>query len=182
MGNKAKDKVETRISPALARALGSGDGGYELSSAFSGPEQKRFLGDWEVVEHRVEGRPYLEGFRARTIKSLVVSESSYLALYSFKEGICVKRVSIDGPLDLPEGELSYSYRMGVASTWGILPGSFLRVHPELGYHSSFLGESPAASGELSISGEEDLIIRYRFEGADLLLEEGSDVKRLRRRP
>lgn len=180
MASKNKNKPETRISPALARALGSGDGGYELSSAFSGPEQRRFHGDWEVVEHRVEGRPFLEAFRARTVKALVLEAASYRAFYAFKEGLCVKRVSVDGPLDLPEGELAYSYRMGVASSWAILPGGFLRVRPELGYHSSFLGESPAAAGELAAAGE-DIIIRYLFEDEDLVLEEGSDVKRLRRR-
>lgn len=181
MASKKPDKPESRISPALARALGSGDGAYELSSAFSGPELRRLHGDWEVVEHRVEGRPYLEAFRARTIKALILEAARYEALYSFKEALCVKRVSIEGPLDLPEGELAYRYHMGMALSWGILPGGFLRVRPELGYHSSFLGDSPAAAGELAVSGQ-DIVIRYRFEADDLVLEEGSDFKRLRRRP
>lgn len=177
---KKTGKQDTKISPELARMLGEGDGEYALSSAFSGSVLRRFYGEWEVVEHRVDGQAYLERFREHVAKSLRARDAEYLARYTFKENICAKRVMIQGTLELPEGLANYSYRMAMALSWGILPDGVLRVRPELGYHSSYLDGVPTAADELAASADEDLLLSYRFEDGDLVLEEGEDYKRLRR--
>jgi hypothetical protein len=181
MAARGRGRAESRISPALARALSEGDGGYELSSAFAGPEARRFHGEWEVVEHLVDGEGFLERFRARSARALRAEGASYRATYSFLEGLCAKRVCVDGVVDLPSGEIGFAHRMGVAISWAILPGGYLRVRPELGYQATYLGGEPAAASELQASGTAS-VIRYSFEGEELLLEEGGDSKRLRRLP
>jgi len=179
MKNKTGTK-EARISPALAKALGEGDGEYALSSAFANPALRRFYGEWEVAEHRVNGQSFLDRFRERTVKNLRAEDAAYLARYTFKESLCAKHILVQGTLDLPDGEADYSYRMAVALSWGLLPGGVLRVRPELGYHSSFLDGAPAAAGELNTASSAEILLKYRFEDEDLVLEEGEDYKRLRR--
>jgi hypothetical protein len=179
MKNKT-GKKEERISPELAKALGEGDGEYTLSSAFANPSLRRFYGEWEVVEHRVNGQSFLYHFRERTAKDLRAEDAAYFARYIFKESLCAKHVLVQGTLDLPDGEADYSYRMAVALSWGLLPGGVLRVRPELGYHSSFLDGAPVAAGELSTASGAEILLKYRFEDEDLILEEGEDYKRLRK--
>jgi hypothetical protein len=178
---KAGAKISPAFTQAIARALGGGEGGYELSSAFSEPELRKFHGEWEVTEHLVGGQPFLERFRARTARSLRAEGSSYRALYSFKEGLCTKRVFVEGIVDLSGREAEYDYRMAMALAWSIGPGGLLRVRPELGYHCSYLDGEPTAAGELAADEREFLEIRYRFADEELVLEEDEDVKRLRRR-
>jgi hypothetical protein len=186
MGKKRGTIDRDRLIASLAASLpeadpGSGPGpggGYQMTAAFSDPERRRFLGAWAIAEHRVEGQPYLDNFVATTLRGASLLEGVYASTYEFRESICVKRVMIGGLLELPEGRVEYSYRMSVAISWELGPG-FLLVRPELGYQTSSLAGKPAAVKELS-SPSADLRINYRFEGKQLLLEEGGDFKRLSR--
>jgi hypothetical protein len=180
MAKKKPSDGRDRLMSALASSLPDGGGGYQLSSAFSGPERRRLLGAWTVAEHRVEGRPYIESFAATALRGLALLEPVYASIYDFREALCVKRVMISGLVELPEGRAEYSFRMSMAISWDIGPGCLL-VRPELGYQSTSLAGKPAAVKEFgstaSVPGGTSRI-GYRFEGEQLLLEEGLDFKRL----
>jgi hypothetical protein len=165
-----------RLAASLAASLKGPGGGYQLSSAFSAPERRRFLGLWSIAEHLVEGRDYLEIFAGTALRGAALAEPSYVSSYDFREAVCVKRVRIDGIAELPEGRTPYSYRMSVAASWEIGRG-FLLVRAELGYQSTSLGGASAAVKELAAQGAASRV-GYRFEDDGLVLEEGSDVKRL----
>lgn len=178
MATKKTSDDRDRLAASLAASLPDSGGGYEVSSAFSFPERRRLLGTWAIALHSVDGRPYVEAFAERALRGAVLVDPSYESTYDFREAICVKKVRIDGFVDLPEGKTEYAYRLSMALSWELGRG-FLTVRPELGYQSTSLGGAPAAVKELPAAGER-IRIGYRFESAQLLLEEGSDFKRLDR--
>lgn len=173
--NKGK-KEKDRLAASLATNLPDSGGGYMVSAAFLAPEQRRLVGLWSVSDHLVEGRPYLEHFAENALRGAVLVEPVYTAFYEFKPSICVKRVEISGLVEVESGRSDYSFRMSVAISWDLGRG-FILVKPELGYQTSSLGGVPAAVRELAASGDESRIA-YRFEDGVLVLEEGSDLKRL----
>jgi hypothetical protein len=69
--------------------------------------------------------------------------------------------------------------MGMALSWELGPGGTLWLMPEIGYINSSIDGSPVASRELG-EGAAPITVRYGFEGEELVIEEGGDVKRLRR--
>jgi hypothetical protein len=176
MAKRKISEERDRLAASLASSLRGQGGDYQVSSAFSAPERRRFLGLWSIAEHLVEGRDYLEIFAATAIRGAALAEPSYLCSYDFREAVCVKRVRIEGIAELPEGRTQYSYRMSVAISWSIGRGCIF-VRPELGYQSTSLGGKSAAVKELAAQGESSRIA-YRFQGEDLVLEEGTDLKRL----
>jgi hypothetical protein len=178
--NKERDRLSSSLASSFGASLGGSEGGYELSSAYLAPERRRFLGAWSIEEHSVDGRPYIEAFAASASKEGSLLEPSYAAIYDFRDSICVKKVLIGGLLDLSAGRAQYSYRMSVALSWELGRGCML-VRPELGFQSTSLDGRPAAVKELAATGER-LRIAYRFEGETLVLEEGTDLKRLVRCP
>jgi hypothetical protein len=188
MAKKKPNEDRDRLAASLAASLPDSGGGYQVSSAFSAPERRRFLGTWAIAEHTVEGRPYVEAFAAHALRGAAQGDGErgapalldpvYAAVYDFRDSICVKKVQVSGIAELPGGRAEYSYRMSVAISWELGRG-FLIVRPELGYQSTSLDGKPAAVKELARSGE-SARINYRFEGEQLVLEEGSDFKRLTR--
>jgi hypothetical protein len=127
----------------------------------------------------VDGEDWLAGFARTAVKGQALRGAAAESRYRFHERICVKRTKVEGLVDLPEGTLSYSFSLGLALGWELAPGGRIRARAELGYVTTSLGGEPAATRELKDQGE-DLSISYRFEGGDLVLEEGGDLKRLRR--
>ena len=172
----SRTEERDRLAASLASSLGGKGGGYQVSSAFSLPERRRFLGLWSVVEHEVEGRDYLDIFAATALRGAALEDPAYICSYDFRDSVCVKRVRIDGAADLGGGKAEFSYRLSIAISWEIGKG-VLVVRPELGYQSTSLGGKPAAVGELAAQGEATRIA-YRFEDGSLFLEEGGDRKRL----
>ena len=137
------------------------------------------MGYWLVVEHLISGQPFMEKFRLSQLKGAEFSDSLCEASYEFKEFLCVKNVRVEGTLEMDSSNVSYSYRLAVALSWRPGPGKSIVVRPEIGYQMTSLGGEPAACRDLPGSGEE-LRITYRFEGKDLVLEEGEDRRLLRR--
>jgi hypothetical protein len=178
MAKKKASDERDRLAASLAASLPGSGADYQVSAAFSVPERRRFLGHWSVAEHRVDGKPYLESFAATALRNAALIDPSYESIYDFRESLCVKKVRICGLAELPEGRLEYSYGMSVAISWELGPG-FLVVRPELGYQLTSLDGQPAAIRELASFGDR-IRIRYRFDGELLVLEEGQDVKQLKR--
>jgi hypothetical protein len=176
--NKERDRLASSLVSSLGASLPDSGGSYEVSSAFLLPERRRFLGAWAIAEHTVDGLPYIDSFAASVLRGAALLEPSYASLYDFREAVCVKRVMIQGLVDLPEGRVSFSYRMSAAVTWELERG-LLVVRPELAYQSTSLGGKPASLKELSSSGERTRIA-YRFERGGVFLEEGPDLKFLTR--
>ena len=179
MAAKKRNKERDRLASSLASSLPTTGGGYQISSAFSAPLRRRFLGEWVIGEHTVDGRPFIESFALGALRGAALLEPAYASVYDFREALCVKRVRIGGIVELPEGRVEYLYRLSVAISWELGRG-FLTVRPELGYQSTSLDGQPAAVKELPTAGE-SARIAYRFEGETLVLEEGADLKRLTRR-
>ena len=175
--NRIPDERE-RLAASLAASLPNSGGDYQVSSAFSSSARRRLLGVWTVVEHMVEGQPYIESFTASALHGATLMEPSYVATYDFREAICVKRVQVNGFIDLADGRTEYSYRMSMAISWELGRGS-LTVRPELGYQTTSLGGKPAAVKEFGSGGEKSRM-QCRFDGEYLILEEDKDVKRLKR--
>ena len=178
MAHKKNSEPRAKLMASLSASLPDSGGEYQMSSAFSDTERRRFLGAWSIAEHMVDGLPYLESFAATALRGASLLDPSYDSIYDFRAALCVKRVMIGGFVELPDGRAEYTYRMSMALSWDLGPG-FLLVRPELGYQSTSLAGKPAAVKELGSAGE-SLRIGYRFEGKDLLLEEGLDHKRLSR--
>jgi hypothetical protein len=176
--NKERDRLASSLVSSLGASLPDSGGSYEVSSAFTVPERRRFLGTWAIAEHTVDGQPYIDTFAASVLRGAPLFEPSYASIYDFREAICVKRVMIQGLVELPEGRAEFSYRLSAAVSWELERG-FLVVRPELAYQSTSLDGKSAAVRELPSSGERTRIA-YRFERGGILLEEGADVKFLTR--
>jgi len=162
-----------------SRPEAAGKSDYEISTALAMPSRRRLMGRWEVQEHLVGGRPFLELFVSQQLKGAGLVDGLYAASYEFRENICIKKVSIDGLLPSSEGEIVYEYRLAVALSWRPGRGKSLIVTPEIGYQMSMLDGKPAACKDLPTSGEEQCL-SWRYEGKDLVLEEGEDRKLLRK--
>ncbi len=178
MAKKKATGGRDALAASLLASLPDSGGGYEVSSMFSAPERRRILGTWKVTEHRVDGKPFVESFAASALRGVVLADPVYRAVYDFRESLCVKVVEVNGVVDLAEGRTEYAYRMSMAISWELGRG-FLNVRPELGYQTTTLGGKPAAVKEFGSTGD-GIKISYRFEGGDLILEEGQDSKRLAR--
>lgn len=182
MARKTTEALEReRIAESISRDLPPDAGGYTLSSATAVPLRRALRGSWGVVSHEVDGEPFVDRVAARGLKGAELSGIAYSARYDFKESICLKRVEIDGRAEFPEGGVAYGFRQRLALSWDLEGPERLRVRPEMGYQYTSLDESPAAVKEMEAAGD-DLVILFRFEGDELVLEEGADVKRLRRLP
>ena len=174
------DRLRKNLSPVLQQVLGSGGGEYEPSFAFAEHELRRLLGGWTVTQHEIGGQSYLDLFRARQAPTLMPDSATYTAVYIFKRQLCLKRVRIEGFLERDGTGLDFLYTMAVALSWEVGAPGQLRAVPEIGYQSSRIGGAPAGVSELSLAAAAQISIAYRFEGDDLIFQEGEDSKRLRR--
>ena len=180
MARKTTEALERElIAESIARQLPPDSGGYSLTSVTSAPLGRALRGAWGVVSHEVGGEPFVVRLATRSLKGAELSDIAYSAQYEFKEAICLKRVDIDGRAELPEGGVAYSSRQRLVLSWELEGPERLRGRPELGYQYTSLDDAPAAVKELDASGD-DLVILFKLEGDELVLEEGDDVKRLRR--
>lgn len=180
MARKSTEALEReRIAESIARDLPPDAGGYSLSSATAVPLRRALRGSWGVVAHEVGGEPFVDRIATRSLKDSELADVSYGAQYEFKDSICLKRVRIDGRAELPDGSASYSFRQRQVLSWDLEGPERLRVRPEMGYQYTSLDGAPAAVKEMEAAGD-DLVILFRIEGDELVLEEGDDVKRLRR--
>lgn len=169
-----------RAAEALGRRPEArGPASYEISSALAQPAKRKLLGRWEVYEHHIGDRPFLELFCAQQLKGAELSDGLYQASYEFRDSLCIKKVLIDGLLPSDEGGVPYEYRLTVALSWRPGQGKSLVVRPEIGYQLTLLDGKPLACKDLPATGEEQRIA-WRLEGADLVLEEAEDRRLLRR--
>lgn len=180
MARKTTEALEReRIAASIAKDLPPDSGGYSLSSATSVPLRRSLRGVWGVVFHEVGGESFIDRYASRSLKGIELQDVEYRAEYEFKDTLCIKRVEIDGRAELPEGSSAYSFRQRLALSWDLEGPERLRVRPEMGYQYTSFDNAPAAIKEMEASGD-DLVILFRLEGNELVLEEGDDLKRLRR--
>jgi hypothetical protein len=170
--DEARSRIDALVEPGRR-------GGYFLSSAAADPLKRRLRGKWRVRDHFQAGEPYLERFAARALKGVRIDGASYLAEYEFREGICLKRVEINGAVAAGDSAAEYRYRLRVASSWDLDGAAALAIRPELGYQCTELGGETAAVKDLD-DPVDPVSVSFRFEGDALVLEEGDDVKRLER--
>jgi hypothetical protein len=173
------DDLARAADSLKSRPEAKGASTYEISSALAMPSRRRLMGRWEVVEHLIGGLNFLDCFVAQQLKGAELVDGAYVASYEFRENLCIKKVCIDGLIPSEEGELRYEYRLTVALSWRPSQGKTLIVRPEIGYQLTMLDAKPAACKDLLVSGEEQRLL-WRFEGKELILEEGDDRRILRR--
>jgi hypothetical protein len=181
MAKKNSEAMERqRMAASIAQDLPPDGGGYSLSSATADPLRKAIKGCWEVCQHDLSGESFLERFIARTLKGVDLLDAQYQAEYEFKENLCIKRVEIAGNADLPDGAVPYLYRQRLALSWELEGTERLRVRPEIGYQTSSLDGVTAGVKDLDVAGD-DMVIVFNVSGNEMVLEEGDDLKRLRRK-
>ncbi len=173
---KQTDRTETR-DRLNSLIPGAGRGGYSLSSAAADPLKRKLRGRWAVVEHVLAGDSWLSKFLSRSLRGVELTGAEYRAEYEFRDGICLKRVEIQGTLPAGDQSAEYRYRLRVASSWDLDGPEFLAIRPELGYQCTELGGEPAAVKDLD-DPPDPVSVSFRFDGEALLLEEGDDFKRL----
>jgi hypothetical protein len=176
-----KDKLAEMtnlIAGSLESTNGKDSRTYEYSASFLAPKARNIPGLWKVTEHTVDGVPYAEAFCAATLRGIGTENICYDATHEFTQNLCVKRVMIYGDLLLDGGRASYDYRMNLALSWEF-KGDGISVLPVLGYQYTSIDAQPAAVKDLPPSnGWLDLSIR--FEDEYMVLEDGGDLKKLRR--
>jgi hypothetical protein len=182
MGDRKTGAEEAlRIGKAIeAQSDPDPAGSYEVSSAFAAPARKKLMGLWIVEEHLIGGLPFIERFQTQQLRGARLGDAMFKASYEFREYLCIKKVEVGGVLATEEGDLPYEYHLSLALSWRPGVGKSLIVKPEIGYQVTMLEGSPLNFRELLDSGKESSLA-YRFEGKDLVLEEGED-RRLLRRP
>lgn len=179
--HKHKNKL-TQMTDMISGALESTNtpsgANYQYSAAFTVPKAKQIVGIWKVIEHTVDGVPYTEAYAAATFKGLQLNNINYSATYEFSQNLCIKKVSIYGELDISSTISIYEYRMNVVLTWELKPGN-IQVLPVLGYQYSCLDGKPAAVKDLPPTTT-PLNLTVRFENEFMILEDGTDIKKLGR--
>jgi len=177
----AKDKL-SKMTDFLADSLDfsstEAPPAYEYSASYFSAKEKQILGSWKVLDHVVDGVPYSEVFCANAFRDVKTENVCYEATYEFSQNICVKRVLLCGDLDASERKDSFGFRMNVALEWN-LKGGTLNARPVLGYQYTSIDGKPAAVKDLPPTDSWIHII-LRFEGDNLILEDGVDVKKLGR--
>ncbi|HUX13806.1 MAG TPA: hypothetical protein VMW87_12315 [Spirochaetia bacterium] len=171
------DRIRKDLLSAVGNSLGSGTGGYSLSSSVTDPQRKKLFGLWRVEEHLVGESDYIEHFSRSTLNGRPLLNPQYLAEYEFRPAVCLKRVDIIGILDIEGREVPYSYRMRLALTWEIGSG-VLKVQPELGYQYSSV--DGVASTVRDFYSSPPVAVVFVLKDQSLVLEEGGDRKILRR--
>jgi hypothetical protein len=187
-GRDSGPSMRDRLASSIAASLPGDGGSYEVSSMFSEKSRRRILGNWEVVEHTVAGEPFLDIFARKTLRGRELLSPAYSAHYSFKEGICVKKICIEGFIargdaagDIDGGrDIPFKYVLNIAISWEMEPEG-IRVKPEMGYQYSSLNEEPAAVRELAQSGQWARIA-VSVDGDRMEMREGEDYKILARLP
>ncbi len=177
MAEKSKEQsLRERLASSIAAALPDEGGSYEISSMFTEKNRKKILGSWEVTEHTVGGIPFLDAFILKTLKGMELISPLYSSVYEFKESICIKKNTVAGILNHPNGEMMFKYVLNVSLTWQLEPGG-IRVRPELGYQYSSLEDEPAAVRELPHT-DTWIRILLSVNKNTMEMKEGEDVKRL----
>lgn len=171
-------EMTRQISGSLEVSAAPNAGGYEYSTAYLTPITKQIIGRWKVIEHLADGRSWPEAFCASTLRDIPVSHIDYDAVYDFSRNLCVKKVKIHAELELSGNTSIYEYRMNVALSWELKPGIIL-AQPVLGYQYSSIDSKPAAVKDLPPTAEL-ISLSVRFEDEFMILEDGTDRKKLER--
>lgn len=177
-GHKLSEMTGT-ISASLGKAdANEADSSYAYSASFYQPRARHIEGRWAVLEHTVDGVPYTETFASSTFGGTEHGELTYDAIYEFSDTLCLKRVMITCEITAAEKKSTYEYRMNVALTWEI-GNAKICVKPVLGYQYSCLDGTPIAVHELPPSNSR-IDISVHFENGFMILEDGTDIKKLGR--
>ncbi|GAB1483916.1 hypothetical protein MASR2M78_27330 [Treponema sp.] len=184
---KNKEKKPSRAEAMVMSATSSlGASGptspkrhYSMTAATAEGLHKKLKGRWTLIDHLVDEEPFIERFAARALKNATLEDAVYSSEYEFKAGLCLKHIKISGIVRNEDGLLDYQYSLRLALSWDFDAPGLIRFLPELGYQCTELGGEPVAVKELD-SQEEPTLTAFRFEGSMLVLEEGSDIKRLER--
>lgn len=176
---KSSKEASGEISERLKSKGGAVRSSYHLSAATAEPLRRKLKGRWKVTQHDAGGESFLGRFISRSLKGLELHDSRYQAEYEFKDRICLKRVEISGTVGEGDDAASYRFRLRVALSWDLDSPGFLSIRPELGYQFTEIGGEAAVVKELDDAGE-DVLVAFRLDGTDLVLEEGDDCKLLER--
>ena len=176
--NQAMDRITASLAATFGPTGPDNPHGYELSSSFTIAERRRLLGNWQIVEHLVDGQDYVRYFMETTLKGMELAEAEYLSSYQFLEGIIIRRSTIIGQLLFQRQMAPYSYNLSMSLQWSLEP-HILVVQPVMAYQYASLNGEPAAVRELP-QGSEWIRVHYQFDHKDLVITDGGDTKRLSR--
>jgi hypothetical protein len=177
--NKLAHITDT-ISASLGDLLVTGNGDYEFSASYGGSKARQLSGLWKVNEHTVGGIPYARKFAEAKFGDAAHSEPVYESTFEFIKNVCIKRVMVYAELDSGEDrrKLHYDYRMSLVFMFE-LHKETISVLPILGYQSVSIDNETGAVKELAPSNDW-LPFVIKFEKDAIILEDGTDIKRLER--
>lgn len=177
-----KNRLE-ELTQSIALSLGSYQTGetidYEMSSIHSQTKQRSLHGIWEVIDHRIDGRPYTEIYVEESLGGRKAENLEYTAQYEFTEHNCIKKTNISGNISDTEGATEFSYSITMALSWK-LKGKHLTVRPLIGYQTSVINGKTGGVRELPGSTAA-ITVEINWEDGNLTLMDGCDVKTLRKK-
>ncbi|HPO01820.1 MAG TPA: hypothetical protein PL077_00640 [Treponemataceae bacterium] len=180
-GSNRLEQIAGNVSLALGAQEGGGEeSAYEFSTAYRGMRPADLLGEWEVVGHTWNGSPWSDVFAQSAFKDMEAPKLDYDAMYSFSVGNCVKRIRLTGSPIFPgaDAPCAWEYRMTTALTWE-LKNDELIAKPLIGYQYTAIDGAPSQVRELPGEGA-SMTLKIRMDDGELVIEDGSDIKRLRK--
>ena len=177
--NKLAHITET-ISTSLEDLLVTGNGDYEFSTSYGGSKARILTGRWKVNEHTVNGIPYARKFAESKFGDAEHSEPVYESTFEFIKNVCIKRVMLYTEIESGDAhkKIHYDYRMSLVFIFELHKES-ISVLPVLGYQTVSIDNEPGAVKELA-SSNEWLPFGIKFEKDSIILEDGTDIKKLGR--
>ncbi len=140
---------------------------------------ERIKGKWEVADHSIKGRKYLDHFVETKLKGQNINNVQVEETYDFKDRICVKTMNVSGNVRQESGEIPFQYRVRAISSYDISDHSTLAVKLESGYLFQKFNNNYSMVREFD-SDDNRQNIQYHFDGDELVLDDMvmEDVKRL----
>ncbi len=142
---------------------------------------ERIKGKWEVADHRIQGRQYIDHFIETKLKGQNLKDVQLKETYDFKDRICVKTMNVSGNISQDSGEIPFQYRVRVISSYDISDQHTLTVKLESGFLFQKFNNKYSMVKEFDPDDNRQNI-PYHFDGNELVLDDMvmEDVKRLGR--
>lgn len=183
MSNVHKKNRLEELTQSIALSLGNYQTGettdYEMSSIHSQTKHRSLHGIWEVIDHRIDGRPYIDIYAEESLGGKKAENLDYTAEYEFTEHNCIKKTTISGIISDTEETVEFRYSITMALSWK-LKGKNLTVKPLIGYQTSVINGKTGGVRELPGSAAA-IMVEIIWEDGNLTLIDEGDVKTLRKK-
>jgi hypothetical protein len=169
--NPAEQETEEEIMPSFTEM--KTEALIEAERKAAGQEKLRILaekllGRWELKDHTVGGKKYLDVFIKTRLKGADFQDGNYSCFYDFKGRICLKTLKITGNI-MNEGEaVPYSYLVRLTISYRVADIGNIRIILESGYlHYSRGNDTPVIKDFEPDDKPSEMV--FRFEGDSLVI-------------